>query len=83
MQREFGTFSQYLWSFVDEKPIVNKFRKNEDIPAKTALSDKIAKDLKKRNFTFIGSTIIYAYLQATGVVNDHLVDCFCYESCMN
>lgn len=82
VQKEFGTFSQYIWSFVNNEPIVNQFKSLSDIPAKTDLSDKIAKDLKKRNFTFIGSTIIYAYLQATGMVNDHQMDCFCYESCL-
>lgn len=82
VQKEFGTFSQYLWSFVDDEPIVNQCKSPNEMPAKTALSDKIAKDLKKRNFTFIGSTIIYAYLQATGVVNDHQTDCFCYAACL-
>jgi DNA-3-methyladenine glycosylase I len=83
VQKEFGTFSQYLWSFVNDEPIINQYKFHNEIPAKTALSDEIAKDLKKRNFTFIGSTIIYAYLQATGVVNDHQLDCFCYEACVN
>jgi DNA-3-methyladenine glycosylase I len=80
VQKEFGTFSQYLWAFVDDKPIVNQFKSHSEMPTKTALSDKIAKDLKKRNFTFIGSTIIYAYLQATGVVNDHQMGCFFSEA---
>jgi len=83
VQKEFGTFSKYIWSYVDAVPITNQFKALKEIPANTALSDRIAKDLKKRNFTFIGSTIIYAYLQAIGVVNDHQTDCFCYEPCLN
>jgi len=83
VQQEFGSFSSYLWGFVDNKPITNNFNSLADIPAKTELSDQIAKDLKKRNFTFVGSTIVYAYLQAIGMVNDHQTDCFCYSDCQN
>jgi DNA-3-methyladenine glycosylase I len=71
-----GSFDAYLWGFVDGKPIVNRLKSMEGVPAKTALSDKISKDLKQRGFKFVGSTIVYAYMQAVGVVNDHTVDCF-------
>ena len=77
VQRAFGSFDRYIWSFVDHKPVMNHFEKLEDIPASTPLSDKISKDMKKRGFKFVGSTIIYAYMQATGMVNDHLLSCFC------
>ena len=79
IQKEYGSFSQYLWSFVDGKPIVNSFNELKELPAKTELSDKISKELKKRGFNFIGSTICYAYMQAVGMVNDHTVDCFRYK----
>ena len=78
IQKEFGSFSTYIWAFVDGKPIVNSFDKREEVPATTLLSDTISKDLKKRGFKFVGSTIIYALMQATGMVNDHTTDCFCY-----
>ena len=78
IQKEFGSFSRFYWSYVDGTPIVNKFHKREDVPATTALSDKISKELKKRGFKFVGSTVIYAYMQATGLVNDHSTDCFKY-----
>lgn len=77
IQQEFGSFDKYLWSYVDGKPLVNHFHEFAEVPASTALSDAISKDLKKRGMTFVGSTIIYAYLQAVGVVNDHLADCWC------
>ncbi len=76
---EFGTFDKYIWNFVDDKPIVNKYKKLEDVPAKTEISDAMSKDLKKRGFNFVGSTICYAFMQATGMVNDHLVSCFRYD----
>jgi DNA-3-methyladenine glycosylase I len=76
---EFGSFDKYIWSFVDGKPIVNKYKKLEDIPAKTEISDAMSKDLKKRGFNFVGSTICYAFMQATGMVNDHIVSCFRYD----
>jgi len=75
-RKEFGTFDKYIWSFTDGKPIQNKFESLKKIPAKTKLSDKISDDLKKRGFKFVGSTIVYAHMQATGMVNDHAVDCF-------
>ncbi|MCF6350469.1 MAG: DNA-3-methyladenine glycosylase I [Flavobacteriaceae bacterium] len=78
IQKEFGSFSKYIWDFVGGKPIVNKFKTLQDVPTKTILSDKISKDLKKRGFKFMGSTIMYAYMQAVGIVNDHTTDCFCY-----
>ena len=78
IQREFGSFDRYLWNFVGGKPIVNKWKKFEEVPAVTPESDAISKDLKKRGMTFVGSTIIYAYMQAVGLVNDHMVDCWCY-----
>ena len=80
IQQEFGSFSKFIWSYVDEKPIVNNFHKKQDVPATTALSDKISKDLKKRGFKFVGSTVVYAFMQAVGIVNDHTTDCFKYPS---
>jgi len=76
VQKEFGSFSKYLWGFVDNKPVVGRPRSTKHVPATTALSDQISKDLKKRGFRFVGSTIVYAYLQAVGVVDDHTADCF-------
>lgn len=76
IQKEFGSFDKYIWKFVDFKPIVNSFNDMKEVPAKTPLSDKISKDLKKRGFKFVGSTVIYAHMQATGMVNDHLTYCF-------
>jgi len=76
VQEEFGSFDKYIWSFVDGEPIQNKWKKLNEIPAQTPLSVKISKDLKKRGFKFVGPTIVYAHMQATGMVNDHLVDCF-------
>jgi DNA-3-methyladenine glycosylase I len=79
VQKEFGSFDAYIWGFVDGKPIKNGFKSLKEIPAKTPLSDAISKDLKQRGFKFVGSTIVYAHMQATGMVNDHTVDCFRYE----
>jgi len=79
IRKEFGTFNKYIWSFVNGKPIQNKFKSLKEIPASTKLSDLISKDLKKRGFKFVGTTIIYAHMQATGMVNDHVVDCFRYR----
>ncbi|QMU65350.1 MAG: DNA-3-methyladenine glycosylase I [Flavobacteriaceae bacterium] len=79
IQEIFGTFSNYIWGFTDGKPIVNAFHKKEEVPATTAVSDIISKDLKKRGFKFVGSTVIYAYMQAVGIVNDHTTDCFRYK----
>lgn len=81
IQKEFGSFSKYLWNFVDGKPVQNTFKTLKEVPAQTELSDTISKDLKKRGMSFVGSTIIYAYLQAVGVVNDHTTDCFRYKIC--
>jgi len=83
IQKEFGSFDKYIWEFVDFKPIVNSFSSMKELPAKTELSDKISADLKKRSFKFIGSTIIYAHMQATGMVNDHLVNCFRYKELLH
>ena len=79
IRKEFGTFDKYIWGFVNYKPIQNKFKSLKELPAKTELSDLISKDMKKRGFTFVGSTIIYAHMQATGMVNDHLISCFRYK----
>lgn len=79
VQKEFGSFSKYIWGFVDGKPIKNKLNHYKSAPATTPLSDAISKDLKKRGFKFVGSTVIYAHMQATGMVNDHEVDCFRYQ----
>ncbi|MGB6083939.1 DNA-3-methyladenine glycosylase I [Moheibacter sp.] len=76
VQEEFGSFCDYIWGFVDHKPVNEKRKTLKDIPATSELSDKISKDLKKRGFKFVGSTVVYAHLQATGIINDHVVDCF-------
>jgi DNA-3-methyladenine glycosylase I len=76
IQEEFGSFDHYIWQFVDNQPIQNQFKKLADIPALTELSTTMSKDFKKRGFNFVGPTICYAYMQAVGIVNDHLVDCF-------
>ncbi|NAY91993.1 DNA-3-methyladenine glycosylase I [Muricauda sp. JGD-17] len=78
-QKEFGSFSDYIWDFVDGKPIKNTWKNYKDAPATTTLSDVISKDLKKRGFKFVGSTVIYAHMQATGMVNDHEITCFRYH----
>lgn len=79
IQEEFGSFSNYIWDFVDGEPIKNKWEDYKNAPATTAISDAISKDLKKRGFKFVGSTVIYAHMQATGMVNDHEVNCFRYH----
>ncbi|BAK44754.1 DNA-3-methyladenine glycosylase I [Eggerthella sp. YY7918] len=76
---EFGSFDAFIWGYVDGNPIVNHWRTENDIPATTPLSDRISKDLKQRGFKFVGSTIVYAYMQSIGMVNDHVVDCFAYQ----
>ena len=81
VQEEFGSFCDYIWAFVDGSPIQNRFRKDGDIPATSPESDALSKDLKKRGFKFVGSTIIYAHMQATGLVNDHVTGCFRYKTC--
>lgn len=80
VQDEFGSFDGYIWKFVDGKPIRNEWRALKEIPASTKESDAMSKDLKKRGFRFVGSTICYAFMQATGMVNDHMVDCFRYRA---
>ena len=79
VQEEFGSFDRYIWGFVNDKPIINHWKKISEIPARTSLSDQISKDLIHRGFRFVGSTIIYAHLQAIGIVNDHIVTCFRYK----
>ena len=79
VQDEFGSFSNYIWKFTNGKPIQNAFTNRHDVPATTELSDTISKDLKKRGFKFVGTTVIYAHMQATGMVNDHEVGCFRYK----
>ena len=76
-----GSFSDYIWGFVDGEPIVNRWKKSTDVPASTPVSDALSKDLKQRGFKFVGTTIIYAHMQATGLVNDHLVGCYRYREC--
>lgn len=75
IQKEFGSFCNYIWGFVDHKPIENRWRKLSEVPATTKVSDELSKDLKKRGFKFVGSTTIYAHMQACGMVNDHIIDC--------
>jgi DNA-3-methyladenine glycosylase I len=79
VQKEFGTFDAYCWQFVGGKPIVNKWRGSKEVPATSPVSDAFSKDLKKRGFKFMGSTVVYAHMQAIGMINDHLVDCFRYK----
>jgi DNA-3-methyladenine glycosylase I len=79
IQKEFGSFSNYIWSFLNGKPIKNSWKNLNELPATTMLSNEISKDLKKRGFKFVGSTVIYAHMQATGMVNDHVKDCFRYN----
>ena len=79
IQKEFGSFDKYVWDFVGGKPILNSWKKFDDVPVTTSQSDALSKDLKNRGMTFVGSTIIYAYMQAVGMVNDHVVSCSCYN----
>lgn len=81
VQEAFGTFCDYIWDFVSGEPIQNRFRKDSDVPATSPLSDSLAKDLKQRGFKFVGSTIVYAHMQATGMVNDHVTRCFRHKDC--
>ncbi len=78
IQKEFGSFNKYIWQFVNNKPIKNKFKSLKDIPPKTQISDNMSRDLKKRGFKFVGSTICYAFMQAAGMVNDHITECWKY-----
>jgi DNA-3-methyladenine glycosylase I len=81
IQKEFGSFDRYVWEFVGGKPIVNRWRKHTDVPPTSKESDALSKDLKARGFKFVGSTIVYAHMQATGLINDHLVGCFRHAHC--
>ena len=80
VQKEFGSFDAYVWGFVNGRPVKNAWKKISDVPTSTAESDAMSKDLKKRGFKFVGTTICYAFMQAVGMVNDHTTDCFCYQS---
>lgn len=80
VQQEFGSFSKYIWGFVGGEPIQNHWKTLQEVPVTTSLSDQISKDLKKRGFKFLGSTVVYAHMQATGMINDHLTSCFRYPS---
>jgi DNA-3-methyladenine glycosylase I len=82
IQKQYGSFDQFIWSYVDHKPIIGHWEKFEDMPLTTPVSDKISKDLKKMGFKFVGSTIIYSFMQAVGMVNDHLRACFAYKEMM-
>ena len=83
LQKEFGSFSNYIWRFTSNKIIQNKYKRYDELPSKTLLSDKISRELKERGFKFVGSTIIYAFMQAIGMVNDHITDCFRYDEVKN
>lgn len=82
IQKKHGSFNKFIWSYVDNTPIIGHFEKHENLPVTTPLSDKISKDLKKMGFKFVGSTIIYSFMQAVGMVNDHITSCFVYEEMM-
>ena len=82
IQEEFGSFNGYIWGFVDGEPIRNRWNSMSELPATSARSDKLSRDLKRRGFKFVGSTIVYAHMQAVGLVNDHLVSCFRYQECI-
>lgn len=81
VQQEFGTFCDYIWRFVDGSPLQNHWKRQEDVPASTPQSDRLSKDLKQRGFTFVGTIIVYAHMQAVGMVNDHVVGCFRHREC--
>jgi DNA-3-methyladenine glycosylase I len=81
VQAAFGSFDRYIWGFVDGRPVVNRWRRQSEVPATSAVSDALSKDMKKRGFRFVGSTILYAHLQATGLINDHLLGCFRHREC--
>jgi DNA-3-methyladenine glycosylase I len=83
IQQEFGSFDAYIWRFTDGKPVVNRWRSYEQVPARSEISDSMSRDLKKRGFKFAGSTICYAFMQATGMVNDHTTDCFRHRECLS
>jgi DNA-3-methyladenine glycosylase I len=79
VQKEFGSFDRYIWSFTGNKQVINRWKRIEELPATTELSDRVSKDLKRRGFSFLGSTTVYAHLQAVGIVNDHVTSCFRYK----
>ena len=81
LQSKHGTFCNYIWDFTDGKPIVNKWKEMKQVPATTDLSDKLSKEMKQMGFKFMGSTVLYAHMQATGLINDHLIDCFRHKEC--
>lgn len=81
LQSTHGTFCNYIWSFVDGKPVINKWKEMKQVPATTIISDNMAKDMKEKGFKFLGSTVLYAHMQATGLVNDHIQGCFRYSQC--
>lgn len=81
IQKEFGSFDHYVWGFVRHQPIINAWQRHDEIPVSTAESEALSKDLKQRGMTFVGPTIMYAFMQAVGMVNDHLTSCFCYYKC--
>lgn len=83
VQKKYGSFTDYFWDFVNGKPVVNKWKSIKQVPPRTVLSDTVSKDLKQKGFKFVGSTVIYAHLQAAGLVNDHLVTCFRYKEVKN
>ena len=79
VKSELGSFSDYIWSFVNHTPMINHWKNSQQVPTKTSISDNLSRDLKKRGFKFVGSTICYAFMQAVGMVNDHTIDCFCHD----
>ncbi len=81
VQKDYGSFADYIWGFVDNEPIQNRWKSQAEVPATSPVSDALSKDMKKRGFTFVGSTIMYAHMQATGMVNDHTTECFRYNDC--
>lgn len=81
VQQAFGSFSEYIWGFVDNRPIQNHWKSVQEVPATSPISDTLSKDMKMRGFTFVGSTILYAHMQATGMINDHTTDCFRHKHC--
>ena len=83
IQEEFGSFTNYVWRFVGGEPLVNRWKVQSEVPATSTKSEQLSKDLKARGFKFVGPTIVYAHMQATGLVNDHLIDCFRYAACAN
>jgi DNA-3-methyladenine glycosylase I len=83
LRKEYGSFDKYIWEFVDNKPIQNNWKSWDEVPSKTEISEKISKDLKKKGFKFVGPTIVYAFMQAAGMVNDHLIHCYRHKYLKN